>query len=126
MCGAAVPPRALLLLTLGLRDVACVNAERNITLRQMSLRRNLILRIQLVQHFYSAIFHNLLRAEGGEAEFKEVRLIGYSLNNVLALVVIVECFSAEGVPGNRKRGVSIEVINLLPNSLCSLTSSSIF
>lgn len=104
MCGAAVPPRALLLLTLGLRDVACVNAERNITLRQMSLRRNLILRIQLVQHFYSAIFHDLLRAEGGEAEFKEVRLIGYSLNNVLALVVIVEGLSAEGVPGNRKRG----------------------
>ena len=49
-------------LTLGLRDVSRINTQSDITLLEVSLRWNLILSIDLVQHIYAAVGHDLLGA----------------------------------------------------------------
>ena len=86
------------LLTHGLWNIAGIDAQGDVTLGQVLVFMELVLLVQLVQHFHATIFHDLLAAVGGEAKLENLWGLGVPLNKVLTLVVIVEGLAAEHVP----------------------------
>jgi len=87
-----------LLLTHGLGNIACVDAQGDVTLRQVLLFGDLVICVELVQHFHATIFHDLLAAIGCEAKLENIRTLRVPFDEVLALIVIVEGLAAEHVP----------------------------
>ena len=77
-------------LTLSLWDVSGVDAQRHFALLQVRLFWDLVLLVEFIQHFHAAIFEDLLRAVGVEAELEDIGLLLGPLNNVLALIIVVE------------------------------------
>ena len=88
---------------MSLWDIGCVDAEGDVALLEMACGWNLIWPIQLIEHLYTSIFHDLLRAQRSESEFKEVWLIRYSLDHILTLVIIVERLRTECVSAYNKQ-----------------------
>ena len=72
----------------------------------MLLFGDLVLCVDLIQHFDATIFHDLLAAIGGEAEFENLWGLRVPLNEVLALIIVVEGLAAEHVPV-RKIGLGL-------------------
>ena len=87
-----------LLLTHGLRNIAGIDAQGNVTLGQVLLFGELVVLVELVQHFHATIFHDLLAAIGCEAKLENLWGLRVPLDEVLALIVIVESLAAEHVP----------------------------
>ena len=95
-CNQQIMP--CILLTHRLWDIARIDAQGDVTLRQVLVFWELVVLVELVQHFHATIFHDLLAAVGREAKLENLWCLRVPLDEVLALIVIVEGLAAEHVP----------------------------
>ena len=84
--------RYSLVLTLGFEHVASVDLQCNARAFHPVAFGHLLILVLLIQHLLSSLGHDLFEAHAREPKLEDLRLFGRSLQDVLALVVVVEGF----------------------------------